>query len=138
MQHAPRIHLIKRLVGEIQMFRIAHGQMGTQAERRESPASVFDGAFGEVNPPEVRAGFGKLLMIRAQSYANLQHPQAPRFLETGKIPDIGFEGIARPRLRCVACQVGIRQIESLAASGLVPELADGFFCMIHEVAPAAG
>lgn len=138
MQHAPGIHPVERFIGKVQVFRVAHRQVRSQAESRQSAPGMLDGALGQVNAPQIGAGLGELLMIRPQSHANFQHPQSPRFLEPAKIPDIGFEGITCLGLRGVARLFGIGQIEVFATSGLIPKVVDSFLGVIHEVAPATG
>lgn len=99
---------------------------------------MFNGALGEVDTPQIGAGLGELLMIRSQPHPNLQDAQSTGFLEPGKIPDIGFEGIARLRLRRIARLFRIGKIEILATGGLVPKCADGLFCFVHAGVPMEG
>lgn len=99
---------------------------------------MFNSALGEVDPPQIGAGLGELLMIGAQSHANFQHPQASRFLKAGKVQNVGFEGIAGLGLRGVARLFGIGQIKVFAAGGLVPKFADGLFRFVHAGVPAEG
>jgi len=60
--------------------------VGSQAESRQTLTGMLNGAFGEVDSVQFGPRLGELLMIRTQSHANFQHPQTPRFLETGKAP----------------------------------------------------
>jgi hypothetical protein len=105
MQNAPRIHQIKRLVREIEVFGITRGKLRREPKCGQPAPGVFNRPFSQVNAIQLRSRLSEALMIRAQPYTNFQNSLILRIIKTRKFQDIRLQLIPFPSLGLVTVTI---------------------------------
>jgi hypothetical protein len=137
VQNPPRVNKVEDLVGEIEVFGIAHAEVRPQSKQRKAPTRVVHGPFSEIDAREIGTSLSEALVVCPKPDSDFKDALTLSRFKLGKVEDERLQSVAFLGLRGIGSTILPGEIQILTAGGAVPEIVHLLFIVsvvwVHEV-----